>query len=204
MGPLVLEGSDKLSIIYMAGGDLIEERVDGYNRVRQRHREMFNTLGSVKNQLTREPVGSFEFHCVLLRTDVFATKCFLDEGFLSHREHLDVAREIRLRGGEVYFEPLSVVRYDTHRKFEDYDREFFELRWGEEWSNSSIEYNRKKWELGPEDAGLKRLANWTKKHRKLFERTQTSWAVHVAPLVARKKLATWLRKHKVIAERESQ
>lgn len=202
VGPVVLEGSEKLSIIHMAGGDLIEDRVDGFNRIRQRHREMFKTLGSVKNELVREPVGSFEFHCVLLRANVFPERRFLDEGLLSHQEHLDVAREIRLAGGEVYFEPKSIVRYDNARKFEDYDREFFELRWGEDWSNRSIEHTRKKWNLGPDDGTLKHLANWTNKHRKLFEKSQTPWALHVAPVVARKKLATWLRKHKVIPKRE--
>ncbi len=202
VGPIVLEGNEKFSIIHMAGGDLVEDQFNGYNRVRQKHREMFKTLGSVKNKLVREPVGSFEFHCVLLMVKAFPQRCFLDEGLLSHQEHLDVAREIRLAGGEVYFEPKSIVRYDNARKFMDYDQEFFELRWCEDWSNRSIEHVRDKWGLGPDDGSLIHLANWTKKHRSLFERSQTPWALHVAPIVARKKVASWLRKRNVIPERD--
>ena len=202
VGPIIMEGSEKLSVIHMAGGDLIEERVGSFNRVRQRHRHMFSTLSDARDRLVREPVGSFEFHCVLVRTDVFPQRRFLDESFLALQEHLDLAREIRLAGGEVYFEPRSIVRYDTARKFEDYDREYFELRWSKDWSDRSIEHTREKWELGPEDMGLKRLAQWTEKHRELFARSQTPWTVHVLPIIARKKVANWLRRRNIIPERE--
>lgn len=201
VGPVVLEGSEKLAVIHMAGGDLVEQPQGDYNRVRERHRHMYKTLASVRDELVREPVGSFEFHCVLVRRSVFAERCFLDEGFLSHQEHLDLAREIRLAGGEVYFEPKAIVRYDNARKFEDYDKSYFDLRWCEEWTRRSIEHTRDKWGLGPEDTGLNYLARWTEKHRALFDRSQTPWALHVAPVIIRKKLATWLRKHDIIAER---
>ena len=54
-----------------------------------------------------------EFHCVLLRTSAFEQREFLNNNLLSHGEHLDLARDIRLAGGDVYFEPRSIVRYDT-------------------------------------------------------------------------------------------
>jgi GT2 family glycosyltransferase len=200
--PIVLEGSEHLPVVHMTGCDLIEDTFGGYNRILQRHRNMFQTLAAVRNDLVREPVGGFEFHCVLLRTDVFSQKCFLDERLLSLQEHMDVSREIRNRGGEVYLEPGSVVRYDNATAYQGYDREFFELRWSEEWAKQSIEHTRSKWGLAPDDAALRRLANWTRKHRTLFTRSQTPWALHVAPIVARKKVASWLRRHKLMAERE--
>jgi GT2 family glycosyltransferase len=204
VGPVILEGSERLPVVHMTGGDLFEERVGDFNRVRQRHRNMFQTLASVRNELTRGPVGSFEFHCVLLRTDVFQQRKFLDEAFLALQEHLDLAREIRLAGGEVYFEPSSVVRYDNARKFKDYDREYFELRWSESWTSQSIEHTRRKWELGPDDAGLRRLEKWTAKHRGLFEQSQTPWTLHIAPILARRKVGRWLRRHNFLPEAELQ
>lgn len=193
VGPVVLEGGASLKVVHMAGGDLIEERSAGHNRVRQRHRFMFMPLATVRSKLRRESVGSFEFHCVLVRTDVFAERTFLDEGFLSHQEHLDLAREIRRGGGEVYFEPTAVVRYDNARPFEDCDREFFELRWSHEWSEKSIEHTREKWGLAPDDPALERLAAWTAGHRRLFEKSQKPWALQILPLVARRTVAGWLR-----------
>ena len=200
--PIVMEGSSRLPVVHMTGCDLIEDTFAGYTRILQRHRNMFQTLAAVRPYLVREAVGGFEFHCVLLRTDVFAETCFLDERFLALQEHMDVSRQIRSNGGEVYFEPRAVVRYDNASAYQDYDREFFELRWSEDWSRQSIEHTRAKWGLSPNDAALRRLANWTSKHRTLFDRSQTPWALHVAPIVARKKVASWLRRHKLLAERE--
>lgn len=193
VGPVVLEGGASLKVVHMAGGDLIEEQAAGYNRVRQRHRFMFMPLAAVRSKLRREPVGSFEFHCVLVRTDVFAERAFLDEGFLSHQEHLDLAREIRRNGGEIYFEPTAVVRYDNARPFEDCDREFFELRWSYAWSEKSIEHTRAKWGLAPDDPALERLAAWTAGHRGLFAKSQKPWALQILPRVARRTVASWLR-----------
>ena len=200
--PIILEGSENLPVVHMTGCDLTEDRVGDHNRVRQRHRNMFQTLGAVRKELVREPVGAFEFHCVLLRTDVFGQKAFLDEQFLALHEHLDLAREIRLGGGTIYFEPESVIRYDNARKFEDYDREYFELRWCESWSEQSLERARSKWGLAPDDSGLRHQAKWTAKHRRLFEQSQTPWTLHIAPIIARRKLGRLLRKHKVLPEPE--
>jgi len=199
--PTVLEGEGSLQVIHLAGGDLIEERANGFNRIHQRHRYMKQPLRNVAKDLRREAVGSFEFHCVLLRTDVFAEKTFLDEGFLSHQEHLDLAREIRRAGGNVYFEPKAIVRYDNARPFEQYDQAYFELRWGEEWTMKSIEHAREKWGLAPNDEGLEKLAMWTSRHRRLFQQSQRSWKLHTLPLVAKRSIGAWLRKRKLLPDR---
>ncbi len=203
VGPVVLEGARFPQIIHMAGCDLVEEKCGEYNRVSQRHRYMRQPLRRVRKTLVREPVGAFEFHCVLVRTDVFSQKAFLDEKLLSHQEHLDLARDIRLAGGEVYFEPASIVRYDNARRFEQYDREFFELRWSRQWSVKSIEHIRQKWHLGPADKGLERLANWTDGHRRLFERSQKSWALQVLPVVIKRSVGAWLREHRLLPSKSA-
>ncbi len=198
VGPVVLEGARFPQVIHMAGCDLVEEKCDEYNCVSQRHRYMKQPLRSVRTRLVREPVGAFEFHCVLVRTDVFPQKLFLDEKFLSHQEHLDLARDIRMAGGEVYFEPASIVRYNNARRFAQYDREFFELRWSSEWTKKSIEHTREKWHLGPADKGLERLARWTDGHRLLFERSHKSWALQVLPVVIKRSVGAWLREHRLL------
>jgi len=200
VSPVILEGGAALQVIHMAGGDLVEQQTNGYNRIHQRHRYVLRTLRSVRDQLRRELVSLFEFHCVLLRTDVFDRRDFLDERFTAHAEHLDLAREIRLAHGTIYFEPAAVVRYDTARKFEEYDRAYFELRWGPDWTHNSIEHARNKWHLGPQDSSLKRIAAWTEKHRGLFATSQTSWTLHILPKLLRRRTSHWLREHKLIPE----
>jgi len=135
----------------------------------------------VRRHLSREPVDFFEFHCVLLRTDVFPRRDFLDEHFLAHLEHLDLAREIHAAGGSVFLEPDALVRYDNARPFKPYDRAFFELRWGEEWCRQSTERARQKWQLAPDDPALERLARWTAQHRHLMDRTRQPWILRAVP-----------------------
>ncbi|MFT6958649.1 MAG: glycosyltransferase involved in cell wall biosynthesis [Halieaceae bacterium] len=198
VGPVVLEGTGFPQIIHMAGGDLDEEKCGDYNCISQQHRYTKQPLSRLRSKLVREPVGCFEFHCVLVRTDVFPQTLFLDEKFLSHQEHLDLARDIRMAGGEVYFEPASIVRYNNARRFQDYDREFFELRWGREWTEKSLEHMREKWNLDPADPWFERLAGWTGQHRLLYERSHKSWVLQVLPLVVKRSIGTWLREHQLL------
>lgn len=53
VGPVIMEGSENLSIIHMAGGKLVEDKVGGFNRVRQQHRHMLSTLPDVRDQPLR-------------------------------------------------------------------------------------------------------------------------------------------------------
>lgn len=201
--PVILEGGSAVKIVHMAGGDMREERDGEYSRLHQQHRHIKMPLRSVRDQLKREPVDFFEFHCVLVRTDVFPKRDFLDEEFVSHLEHLDLARDIRAAGGRVYLEPDALVRYDTARPFEDCDREFFELRWSESWSARSIEHARRKWRLAPDDSGLERIERWTAKHRHLFSETQKPWTALAIPRAAKRVVATWLRERGLLRPRNS-
>jgi hypothetical protein len=191
--PVVLEGSARPRVIHIAGGDLAEERVDGYNRVRARHRFMRTPLASVRARLKREPVGFCEFHCALVRTDGFGARGFLDEELLAHVEHLDFAREVHRAGGEIFFEPAAVVRHDNARRYCEDDRAFFERRWSDEWVERSLEHARSKWQLAPDDPMMDRFRAWTLRHRGLFDESRTPYALRYLPLLARRAVGVWLR-----------
>jgi GT2 family glycosyltransferase len=200
--PVVLEGTAGLRVIHIAGGDLVEERSNGYNRISSRHRFVRTPLASVRSRLVREPVGFCEFHCALVRTDVFDRRAFLDEELLAHAEHLDFAREVRRAGGEIYFEPSAVVRHDNARPFEACDREYFDLRWSAEWIEASFQRARRKWELAPDDPMMDRLRAWTATHRRLFEKSRTPYALRFLPLLARRAAGTWLRDRGLLRNRK--
>ena len=193
VAPVVLEGSARLSVIHIAGGELVEEQVDGFTRIRSNHRFRCQPLASVRARLKREPVGFVELHCALLRADAFAEQAFFDEGFVCHQEHIDLCREIRRAGSEMYFEPAAVVRHDNARRYEDYDRAFFELRWSREWTDATLDHARAKWNLSPDDSRMSNVADWTAKHRRLFEQSRKSWAFRILPIAARRVAGQWLR-----------
>jgi GT2 family glycosyltransferase len=193
VAPLVLEGSARLNVIHIAGGELIEDRIDGHTRMQTAHRFRRVPLASVRTRLRREAVGFVELHCVLVQTEAFGQRALFDEGFLCHQEHIDLAREIRRSGGEVYFEPAAVVRHDNAQRYQPYDRAFFERRWSREWTDATLEHARAKWQLAPDDARLRRVAEWTEKHRRLFDESQRPWALRILPMAARRAAGFWLR-----------
>lgn len=196
VSPLVMEGSSGLPLIHMAGGDLREERVDGVPTIHQSHRFMRRVRFSVQSLLHREPCGFFEYHCVLLRRDCFERGCSLDPELTALHEHLDLAMQIHRAGGEVYFEPQAVIRYDNATPFTAADRDFFERRWSVEWTDGSLEHFREKWGMAPNDAGLQATRHFAASHRKLFENTQKSWLRRALPLIVRREGGQLLRQLK--------
>jgi GT2 family glycosyltransferase len=62
-------------------------------------------------QLSRGETGLAEFHCMLVRTDLFAKLGRLDEAFLNTKEHVDFSMAARQSGERIFFEPASVVTY---------------------------------------------------------------------------------------------
>ena len=117
-------------------------------------------------RLHREVTGMCEFHCVLARRAVFDAIGPLDEGLLSTKEHIDFSMEVRRAGGEVWFEPESVVTYVFPCRARPLNREdwpFFALRWSDTYGRRSLEHFIRKWNLRTkptyveEKAGIYRL-----------------------------------------------
>jgi hypothetical protein len=59
----------------------------------------------VREQLSRGETGLAEFHCMLVRTDLFAKLGRLDEAFLNTKEHVDFSMAARQSGERIFFEP---------------------------------------------------------------------------------------------------
>ena len=98
-------------------------------------------------QLTRQETQLAEFHCVLVRTDIFETIGFLDEGLLNTKEHLDFCMTVTQLGHSVYFEPNAIVTYVPGPPLQWGDLAFYALRWSDAWTLSSLHHMRKKWNL---------------------------------------------------------
>ena len=194
VSPLILEGSAALPLVHMAGGALAEDERNGFPTIRTAHRLMRRLPLSVRRNLRREPCGFFEFHGVLLRRECFERGCRLDQSLRALHEHIDLAMQIHRAGGTVYFEPASVVRYDNAASFDPSDRAYFEQRWSESWTSSSIEHFREKWGFASDDPGLAAVAGFARAHSKLFEHSHKSWLRRALPLIARREGANLLRR----------
>lgn len=167
VGPLYLEGLPEDEVIHMAAGDARFEYKNGRKIFFERHRLSRRQLASVRHKLQRSETELVEFHCALIRREVFERLGHLDEQFMSTADHIDLCLSVRDAGGTVYFEPSSVVTYVAPPPLEASDLPYFLLRWSDEWNRISLEHFRKKWNLTADDPFIAGHYKWLVRHRQL-------------------------------------
>jgi GT2 family glycosyltransferase len=160
VGPLYLIGELEEQTIHMAGGTLHFKERDGRRIAYDEHRLVDRRLSDLAQPLERQLCDFVEFHCMLLRSDLFGRIGALDERLLSLHEHIDVAWAARNAGGSVYVEPEAVATYVPPPPLEWSDLPYFMLRWCDDWAKTSIEHFSQKWRVaatrhfGDEDSSL--------------------------------------------------
>jgi GT2 family glycosyltransferase len=162
VSPLTYEGRLEDETIHMAGGEvLIMETTDGNGAKRRSVKERMylpqRKAGEVREELKRRRCGLAEFHCVMVRREVFSKIGRLDERMLSTREHLDFCLGVKEAGGSIWVEPDSVVSYMGVPPLSLRDVPFYMLRWSDEWERQSLRHFQQKWRLEQDDFFVRRL-----------------------------------------------
>lgn len=198
--PLVCIGQERYSKIHLAGGEariVLEVKNEKTRRkVHEKHYFVNRPVAEVKEQLQRKQCEFAEFHCMLVRTNIFVTIGLLDEKLLSTREHIDFCLTVTNAGGTIYCEPDSVVTYVPAKQFLLSDIPYFELRWSDRWELASLEHFAQKWSVTKKDKYFK------KRYNRLGHRRHQAL---VRPLVKQLSFggyATWLEKTLVALERK--
>ncbi|MEO1761670.1 MAG: glycosyltransferase [Cyanobacteria bacterium J06629_18] len=104
-------------------------------------------VADVRPKLQREETGLAEFHCMLVRTEIFDKIGLLDEGLLNTKEHVDLCILVAEAGGSIYLEPDSLVTYVPGPPLEWSDVGYYMLRWSDGWEMASLKRLREKWNL---------------------------------------------------------
>lgn len=140
--PLTCEGTPAHQTVHCAGGDFrIEQSEHGGQvgrRVVERMHLQKRKVADVLPQLARRPTTLAEFHCMLVRSEVFAALGPLDPEFLNTKEHLDFCMNVIDSGRTIYLEPKSVVTYIFNKPLEAGDFRYFMLRWSDDWELRSL------------------------------------------------------------------
>lgn len=168
VAPLTCQGMPAHSQIHHAGGDYAVGDMDAFianpagqrpfDEVMHAHGE---PLAAWDGRLQRQVTGMCEFHCALVRRDVFEKTGPLDEALLSTKEHIDFSMAVHAAGEKVWFEPASVVTYVfpcRARPLNPEDWPFFALRWSSVYGERSLAHLLAKWQLatGPDYVASKR------------------------------------------------
>ncbi len=148
VGPLMCEKKPIHERVHFAGGEShIVVDVKGRRHLREKMYKQGHNATQLRPQLKRTQTELSEFHCTLVRTEIFERIGYLDEAMLNTKEHLDFCMNVAQVGGTVYFEPESLVTYVPGPPLELTDLHFYMLRWSDAWTLGSLQRIREKWDL---------------------------------------------------------
>lgn len=148
VGPLMCQDEPVHEVVHFAGGEshIWQDKL-GRRRIREKMMAQGKRVDEMLPEMERVPTELAEFHCTLVRTDIFDQLGPLDEGMLNTKEHLDFCMLVRGIGEAVYFEPASIVTYVPGPPLERSDLTFYMLRWSDEWTLKSLHHFRDKWDV---------------------------------------------------------
>ena len=198
--PLVCIGKDLHSKIHLAGGEtkiyLEVKNNTSRRKVYEKHYFVNRSLADVQSQLQRKQCEFAEFHCLLVRTDLFEKTGLLDEKLLSTREHTDFSLNVTNAREKIYCEPASVTTYVPDSGFELSDLPYFMLRWSDAWEIASLKHFRKKWDVSKKDKYFK------KRYKRLGYRRHQALLRPFAKKLALGTRQPWLEKILIAGERK--
>jgi GT2 family glycosyltransferase len=162
--PLTCIGKNFGETVHLAGGEahIVEKpKEDGTikRKVHEKHYFVNRKVAEIKDELQRNQCEFAEFHCMLVKSEIFQKIGLLDEGFLSTREHIDFCMSVNNAGGSFYCEPTSVVTYVPGLKWELPELSFFMVRWSNAWEVASLEHFAQKWNLATKDKYFEKRYN---------------------------------------------
>jgi GT2 family glycosyltransferase len=216
VGPLTCIGRPVHQVIHNAGGKsqiITEVKGDRIQRhIYQSAALTGKAVAEVPEKLRRKQTDYVEFHCMLVRTEIFEQTGLLDEGMLATREHIDFCFMVTEAGGRIYSEREAVVTTDTvgietnktgiidwfgAMQLPDFrwsDLPYFMLRWSDAWDLSSLHHLRNKWNLTEDEYFHKRYQKLGARRHELL----------IKPLVQRLTFgqgSPWLEKLLIALER---
>lgn len=152
VGPLYLIGNAAKGLIHMAGAQLRIVEDESGRHLHERHRFSNVPVSQVRSELVRERVDMMEFHCLLVRMDVFNRIGAFDEGLISVLDHVDFCLALGAAGESIFIEPAATVAHLAPPPYHLQDLFYFFLRFSDAWLESSVRHFAKKHSLALSDA----------------------------------------------------
>jgi glycosyltransferase involved in cell wall biosynthesis len=161
VAPLTCQGLPAHNQIHQAGA-IFTHDLEAFLATPPGKRIMIEEMHLQGEPVSAAPAGPVEtqcceFHCVLVRRNVFDRIGPLDEEMLATKEHVDFCLSVLASGGKVLLEPRSVVTYlfpNRARPLTSEDMPYFLVRWSDAWQRRSIDRLQQKWGLEPDQPYL--------------------------------------------------
>jgi GT2 family glycosyltransferase len=155
ISPLICQGSPLHTEIHCAGGEsgikLENQGAITRRRIIEKIYKQGRKIADTRPQLQRQQTGLAEFHCMMVRHEIFQKIGLLDEALLNTKEHVDLCISVAEAGGTIYLEPESLMTYVTDKPLELTDISYYMLRWSDAWELASLKRLCEKWHLTEDD-----------------------------------------------------
>jgi hypothetical protein len=112
----------------------IRQTPDGRRYYHDLHYNAHVKLDSIRHQLKRMETPIVEFHAMLVAMEAYKALGKYNENIVNMYEYGDFLLRVQAHGKKIMLEPNSLVTYVPPRGVPSEDREFFELRWCEAWT----------------------------------------------------------------------
>ena len=170
VGPITCIGRPEVEIIHASGGRLYARDGAKGKRLDDEMLHLNARLSDVRGQLARQQCDLVEFHCMLVRRELFDRLGPLDERIINTKDHIDFCITVDRGGGAIYFEPRSCITHvPPWVRFTPSDLPYYLLRWSDEWARATLRHFNEKW--GLEDEDEEHMAGWIAPHRRVFFRS---------------------------------
>ncbi len=165
--PITCIGRPEEGLIHIAGGRMhLRDGIKG-RRLEEEMLHLDERLSDVRGQLQREQCDLAEFHCMLVRRELFDRIGPFDEQVINTEDHIDFCMAMNQAGGMIYFEPQSCITHvPPWYRFTLSDLPYYLLRWNDEWARATVSHFNDKWRLEDEDE--KRMTGWITPHRRVI------------------------------------
>jgi glycosyltransferase involved in cell wall biosynthesis len=187
VGPTICERLPETTWLHGYDGELeIRQSPDGARYYHDFHCNAHLRLDSVRPQLKRTETPIVEFHAQLVAMKAFREVGDYNENIVNMYDYGDFLLRVRARGGKIMLEPGSLVTYVPPRGVPPEDREFFELRWSETWTDLTYRTMAEQHDLTLDHPDWKRPhnfvrsqrmfgKNWLRKPRRWLGRKRLRW-----------------------------
>ena len=144
VGAVYLWGDDdSTDRIHMAGGLLEEEREDAGIVLKERHGYLNASLSEV--ELKRRECGFVEFHCMLMRREIYRSPEVFHDRIVCVHEHIHASLVARAMGYKTFVEPAARVTYRVSAPYAFSDLAVFRRRWSSQACDTSIRAFSERW-----------------------------------------------------------
>lgn len=146
VGPLYLWGDDETSeLVHMAGGQLEIQGEAPARVMGEWHRHINRQLADIQPPLQRSVCDFAEYHCLLMRREVFQDPEIFDPVILCVHEHIHASLRARELGYATWLEPATRVLYAARQPWLLDELPLLAQRWAPEAAEQSLQRFSQRW-----------------------------------------------------------